>query len=59
MYTKSRLARPSVRLLVAESSDNITDCAEARQAAVINAYIHKSCENGVSGGDPSNEAEHG
>ena len=59
MYTKSRLARPSVRSLVVESSDCNTDHAEARQAAAINAYIHKSFENGVSGGDPSNEAERG
>ena len=59
MYTKSRLARPSVRPLVVESSDSNTDHADDRQAAAINAYIHKSFENGVSKGDPSNEAERG
>ena len=59
MYTKSRLARPSVRPLVVESSDINTDHADARQAAAINAYIHKSFENGASRGDPGNEAGRG
>jgi hypothetical protein len=48
-----------VRPLVVESSDSNTDHADDRQAAAINAYIHKSFENGVSKGDPSNEAERG
>ena len=48
-----------MRSLIVESSDGDTDDAEGRQAAAINAYIHKSCENGVREGDPSNEAERG